>query len=689
MKLNAEQASARDKILTFLTGNTPIFILLGYAGTGKTTLLRTLLDDLKTLQQMRHVYLFAPTGRAAKILMEKTGFGSTIHRGIYIKSDENIHYTQDPDSTFRVSDNSPEYKLIFKVNTIERYSKPIVIVDEASMISSKTSPDDRFQFGSDNLLNDLLDFSGIHYGGQIIFIGDDSQLPPVTDDISAALSCTYFEQRGLHVETASLRCVMRQGPGSVILSNAMSVRENILKARNQRRAVPFTYDDKKFSDITYNEAIISVANRWEDTILITYSNAMALKYNIAIRNNRFPGRHAPVTGDRLLVVKNTYNLNSGNFEEDLTLYNGEFCDLLECSDEEEHIAFVGKEKVNLRFRDVKIRHESGNILFVKIISNLLESPEASLSSLESKALFADFIKRHPYLQKKDQREAFLLALRHDPYFNALQVKYGYAITCHKAQGGEWTNVIVDFTNRNGLDTEVLRWTYTAFTRAIRHLMIVNYTYPSILKHLNINPLSTINIPDNEAYPTKDSSIPPITPYHPETALACKRAKFAEVSQLLLPGEVLEKVISRDWQESYFIKLANKTFRFDATHNKKGLFGPFKLISPQKEPEVSNLLIRLNTPPKPTATYQYTPSTPALKILQQIVTECASQCGITITNIIEGPYIVNYYLFSNTRYKIQFYFNDKGNVTNAFPFTAGSVDNSSSIHILLQKISNCK
>lgn len=672
MTLTAEQESALNAITDFINSGCSIFILKGYAGTGKTTLLKQLLETLPKIAPDRPFRLFAPTGRAAKILKDKTGIGSTIHKGIYTKATEIIKYKEDEDLELTVDINSEDNKLIFEVNLNLAKCRPIVIVDESSMISAKTTQDDRFQFGTDNLLEDLLTFSGISNGGQVIFIGDDAQLPPVTDKDSAALSLEFFAERHIPVRTASLKQVMRQGAGSVILENAMSVRDNIFKDQKDRFGSKYRRVDGEFSDITPSEAIIEAARNFEKTIVITYANATAAKYNAAIRNIRFPEHKEPVPGDRLLVVRNAYNINNGDVSEDFSMFNGEFCDVIDVGNEEVKYAFVGHTRVELRFRDVKIRHESGTILKLKIISNLLDGASPNLTADESKALFSEFTSRHRHLQKKKFHDQFLTELHHDPYFNAIQVKYGYAITCHKAQGGEWDNVIVDFNGRSGLSTESLRWTYTALTRAKKHLMLANFAHATPLFKMTIHPIAKTKSMDAECHANEDAAIPSSTPFHNTTTAECKRAKFAAVKKLLLPNEEIANVISKEWQEIYHIKIGGDVFRYDALHNKKGIFNPFSLVTSPANAAATDLLLRLNTTPKPECRYSYTAASTALEYLDEIVKECATQANLMITNVVDhsAQFFVSYYFFSTTYHKVLFYYNDKGDITTAMPSTIG-------------------
>ena len=676
MTLNAEQTSALKAIIEFLGSDAQIFILRGYAGTGKTTLLKSLLEHFRSSQEKRPLRVFAPTGRAAKILQEKAGIGSTIHKGIYAKATESVSYKNNEDQEECVDTEGQNNKLIFKLKTDLQHCRPIIIADEASMISAKTAPDDRIQFGTDNLLEDLLTYAGINCGGQIIFVGDDAQLPPVTDNTSAALSQEYFISRNLSVRSATLTHVMRQGTGSLILKNAMMIRDNIFKERKDRLCQTYSYKDNEFSSIAPSNAPIEAARNYANTIIISYTNAAATRYNAAIRKIMFPDQLEPVPGDRLLIVRNSYNGETA-------LFNGEFCDLIEVADEEVRYAFVGHRRIELKFRNVKLRHESGSIIDCKIITNLLGSTSPNLSEEESKALFSEFVNRHPHLRKKEFKIQFLDALHKDPYFNAIQVKYGYAITCHKAQGGEWKNVIVDFNGRNGQDTEPLRWAYTALTRATKHLMVENLALATPLFKMRILETTKARSMDSDCRAVEDADIPHSTPFHTPESKECKRIKFANVQKLLKPGEEILDVRSKDYQEIYMIKIGDNIFRYDTYHNNDGVFKPFELKTTEINSDATDLLLRLNTVQKPECRYTYTPASTALEYLDQIVQECAAQANLLITNIVDHPsqYFVNYYFFSSNYHKIQFSYTKKGDISTATPSTIGNVDDAEFKHFL--------
>ena len=682
MTLTSEQSNALHDILSFLNGNNQIFILRGYAGSGKTTMLKAVLEKLRASNNERPVCLFAPTGRAAKILQDKTGMGSTIHKGIYSKTSELIKYKEDEQFQLAVDMEDPTDKLIFKISRDMIGRQPIIIIDEASMISSKTNHDERFQFGTDNLLEDLITFADLNQGGQIIFIGDDAQLPPVGDSYSAVLSEEYFLKRGLTVASGKLTEVLRQGAGSLILGNAMKIRDALNVDRSARFGLSFDKATGEFSDTTPSEAIITCKRDLDETLFITYSNASAAQYNSAIRSIRFPDANGPVPGDRLLVVRNAYHLASADVDDCFMMFNGEFCDLLDVGNEESRFAFVGPDRIELRFRDVKVRHESGAILSVKIISSLLSSSAPNLTATESKALFSEFAARHQHLRRKEMHDQFLAELHGDPYFNALQVKYGYAITCHKAQDGEWPHVIVDFTGRSGLADEQLRWTYTALTRATRQLECVNYAKPSPLTNLDIKPVKLGWSPDAECHPVELDEVPD-TPFHNSQTPSFLRQKYHEAILRLKDNERITSITSAPYRESYSITADNNLFRFDATYNGKGIFKPFTLVTRTTLPIASEILLRLNTHGRPEGRFTYTPSSPSLEFLFLFIKECVAQTDLLLTNVVEHSeqFYVTYSFFSTTYHRLQVYFKDNGQISTAIPMSPGPTPDASFTHLL--------
>ncbi|WP_317964089.1 ATP-dependent DNA helicase [Methylocaldum szegediense] len=414
----------------------------------------------------------APTGRAARILGTKTKAESnTIHKRIYRLADIDIIEADE-------SANEPGLRLIFPLKETGP-QKMLFIVDESSMIGDKQSSGDIFRFGSGRLLADLIEYAGLacpkwgaRHGAKILFVGDPAQLPPVGETFSPALSASYLRRTfGLECEEYELNEVMRQRKGSAILGRATTLRNAIFS--ETFNTFDLSPNDEEIRAVSVTEAVKlseQAIRAKSDCVLITYSNAQALDLNRAVRGRLWGNESiGPQAGDVLLVNKNS--LMTG-------LYNGDLVSVVHVAEQPEHrsvrIKGVG-EPVDLVFRGVSFAYrEMGHeIIFnCKILENLLNSPKRELSPLEQRALLVDFRQRNPSLKPKTSE--FKLAILHDEYFNALQVKYGYALTCHKAQGGEWDTAVVVFDHRRGQRNEgFFRWAYTAVTRAKQCLVTVN------------------------------------------------------------------------------------------------------------------------------------------------------------------------------------------------------------------------
>ncbi|MFP4015155.1 MAG: ATP-dependent RecD-like DNA helicase [Chitinispirillaceae bacterium] len=465
--LTNHQRSALDSILRFLSDpSRNCFILKGSAGTGKTTLIGALSQKL----DIRSIpfCLMSPTGRAARILGRKTGFGSrTIHSCIYTFGDLDF-YEQARE------ENDPGMRLSFKLKT-DNDPAQVFIVDEASMISDKEDRQDYLRFGSGRLLSDLITYtraqrSGRSANSKIIFVGDPVQLPPVTQQDSPALSAPYLSQTfGLRCGEHELTQVLRQKDGSPILEKATLLRDAV-KTRTFT-SLNLDGNGEGLQAVDSIQAVNRITNGPPGkTVLLTYSNASALEYNRAVREKKGIPDSSPRKGDLLLVNQN--NPHTGLFNGDLVRVEA-----LDSVPEKHSVKMRGvREPVTLTFRKAVVACSSATgerIVFrCMILENLLDSPNRSLSPLEIRALLVDFRKRNPGLTPKSAQ--FGIALKSDPYFNALQVKYGYALTCHKSQGGEWDTVAVDFTDDRGKRNEsYYRWVYTAITRASRKLLTIN------------------------------------------------------------------------------------------------------------------------------------------------------------------------------------------------------------------------
>ena len=443
------QATAMRHLAAFLLSvkPNPTYILRGYAGTGKTTLVTTL---VKTLPQIGMDYvLMAPTGRAAKVMASYTNrTASTIHKKIY-------QAQAYPDGSIRMARAENKHK-----NTL-------FIVDEASMIGEE------HEFGTRSLLDDLLEYVFSGERCRLLLIGDTAQLPPVGNDESPALDIDYLQsQFPLTIANFELTEVKRQALESGILSNATHLREQLSDGRASH---PLPLFDLHFSDTaridpeTFEEMLFRAfdGENGNDSVIVCKSNKRANLFNQAIRGRILNIEGEIATGDRLMVVKNNYFWADGNQQVSF-IANGDMAEILKIGRYEELYGF--------RFADVVLRfpdYPDAPNLDVKIILDTLNSNSASLTEEEHtrlrEAVEAD------YMDIPNRRERFK-TMKRNPWFNALQVKFAYALTCHKTQGGQWKQVFVDssLNQKDELEKEDLRWLYTAVTRAQERLFFVNF-----------------------------------------------------------------------------------------------------------------------------------------------------------------------------------------------------------------------
>lgn len=468
--LTAGQKKAFDKLQEFLQEpGAECFLLKGYAGTGKTFLIQILTNYLD--RQQIPCRLMAPTGRAAKVMRSRLGSRSaqTIHSAIYRELRLEEYQT-------RTEEGSEDYKLVFQLGNNYDDARCVYIVDEASMVSDRKQEDEYLVFGSGRLLQDLLQFVDMDENNRrkIIFVGDAAQLPPVGDVLSHALEEEWLRSRyGCRVVSYELTQVVRQQGDSGILANATRLREDLVAGREDRVIV-----DTRFPDVQELDSLLTAQTYHEvrgalsegKAIVIAYANEAVYRYNQMIRECLFGEAGILRSGEQVLLVRNC--LVGG-----VSLYNGDFGLVLEVTDEViRHYVRVPRKpeaiKVEFSFRRVQLRFfdEQGQAqdIWALINEKVLYSSERGLSPLEQQALYIDFKKRHRHL--KPGTEAFVEAFLSDPYMNALQLKFGYAATCHKAQGGEWPYVFVDFSWPKGQRSkEYLRWAYTAITRAKQRL----------------------------------------------------------------------------------------------------------------------------------------------------------------------------------------------------------------------------
>ncbi|WP_210465080.1 ATP-dependent DNA helicase [Rufibacter roseolus] len=444
-----DQANLFQKLDHFImrrTGLKEVFLLKGFAGTGKTTVVSSL---VKILNSFGYKYvLLAPTGRAAKVMSTYSAKpASTIHKKIYKQTanpySEGLAFSRQPNKSEQV----------------------IYIVDEASMIS-----DDK-AFGDNGLLQDLMGYVFEKPSNKLLLIGDTAQLPPVNQAISPSLDAAYLQSNfKCHVHEMEMRQVMRQAEESGILMNATRLRNELVKEQPELafrtkgyRDIFSMRGDKLEDGLRYAYDKFGIDN----TTVICRSNKTANLYNQHIRRQIFFAEDEIGVGDYLMIVRNNYTWlpkdSSIGF-----MANGDFVEITKIIRYEE--------MYGMRFADVRIRfvdYPNEEELDTKIMLDTLYTEAPALPADKNKALYQQVLEDYQHITSKRARAQ---EMRQDKYLNALQVKFAYALTCHKAQGGQWQAVFVDhgFLKEDLVTQEFARWLYTAATRASEQLFLVNF-----------------------------------------------------------------------------------------------------------------------------------------------------------------------------------------------------------------------
>ncbi len=456
-----EQAHALEVFAEFLTDRDPhaVMILRGSAGTGKTTLSGAIVRTLKEIRQK--VMLLAPTGRAAKVFSLNSGSPAyTIHRRIYReKSFSGV------EGQFNLNDNL--------------YTDTLFMVDEASMIANMGLGG--MSFGSGCLLDDLVHFVYQGRNDRLLLIGDKAQLPPVGEEESPALHAAMLEGYGLKVYECDLNEVLRQSEESGILYNATMIRQMITHDDiTQLPKIHFAgYSDIK--PMPGAELIEALADSYhhvglDDTIVVTRSNKRANIFNQGIRNMVLDREEELSQGDILMIVKNNYYWMEEERKSNNKLQSNEIPAFLANGD---------------RAKVLKVRRRI-DLYGFRFATLLLQFPDYGNYELEATVLLDTLTSEAPALTHEQQEQLFhqieedyqniplkadrMKAIRQDQFFNALQVKFAYAVTCHKAQGGQWAHVYVDqgYMTDDMLNPDYIHWLYTAFTRATEMLYLVNW-----------------------------------------------------------------------------------------------------------------------------------------------------------------------------------------------------------------------
>ncbi len=450
-ELTNSQSTLLQKITDFLF-NQPedIFLIKGYAGTGKTTIISTLVKNLSKIN--KKTILLAPTGRASKVMSSYAKIPAyTIHKHLYFPSTDEF--------------GKPHFSL--RKNKLKN---TVFIVDEASMISGQNTGDKLFDTSS--LLSDLINFVYSNTGNQLILVGDKAQLPPVGTSISPALDENYLKSEfDKNIHSFELIEIVRQTLDSGILFNATKIRDEILADFQGE----LKFDTTGFKDFVrlidgydIQDAIETAysGNRFEETAIIVRSNKRANLYNSQIRNKVLLRDNELDSGDYLMVVKNNYFWLDKSSPA-VFIANGDIIEILEI------YKFI--DLYGFRFAEVKVRmldYPTQKTFETVIIIDTLSSETPSLSYQENNKLYQAVNEDFAHIKSKWQRYK---KVKENKYFNALQVKFAYCLTGHKSQGGQWNNVFIEQPyNLDLSDKEQLRWLYTAFTRAKKKLYLIGF-----------------------------------------------------------------------------------------------------------------------------------------------------------------------------------------------------------------------
>lgn len=453
-KLGHEPTSGQriliSKLAEFVVGHKTkeAFIIKGYAGTGKTTVIGALIKVLYS--NGLNTCMLAPTGRAAKIISSFSGMqANTIHKSIYIQKS--------------AKDGFGKFELNRNLN-----SSTFFIVDESSMISNQL--DDSSIFGTGQLLNDLTTYVYNDKRCKLILVGDTAQLPPIGLNLSPALDSVYFHNIGIDVEEYCLTEVVRQALKSGILFNATTIRD-LISSQNLRIPKIKTNGFDDINMVNGPEFLDELTQTYdrdgiENSIVICRSNKRANMYNEGIRKQILFRDGIIEKGDLLMVVKNNYYWPQV-YESENFIANGDIGEVIRIK------RYI--ERYGVQFAEIQMAFTDYDVPEMDLLVML------DTLTVEAPAMPYDKYKELFYLIAEDYKDCKTKSLqykrtREDAYFNALQVKYAYAVTCHKAQGGQWENVFVDqgWFNDQMFNIEYLRWLYTAFTRARKKLYLVGF-----------------------------------------------------------------------------------------------------------------------------------------------------------------------------------------------------------------------
>jgi hypothetical protein len=516
-QLTNEQTSLIKELNAFmLDKSTQVFLLKGYAGTGKTFITKGLTEYLTSIG--REFILAAPTGKAAKVIKEKTLQDAyTIHKTIY-------SYDNLKEYKIKNEDGSETFKFYFELAENYNSNNTIYIIDEASMISNIKQEGEFFRFGSGFLLQDLLKFINLDHNDhnkKIILIGDNAQLPPIGINYSPALDIKYLQKEyGLNISDFELTEVVRQQESSGILSNSILIRNSIKD--NIFNEIQFNLESHDIHHVDHENLMKQYLQSCDNkingkSIIIASTNNTVDSFNRQIRTHFFPNNSLICSGDKVMSTSNNNTFGIFVYNGDFGLIRKVYEDTIKREIFLKHKVY-GEDKLTtlkipLWFKKVEVGFKDENdkakffecyilenILYRNIVykdfTHLLDYKQVDIDSIETKALYVDFVNRANQRGLKSGTEEFKQALKSDQYFNCLKVKFGYAITCHKAQGSEWDNVFVDCkTHEQFLSKNYFRWIYTAITRTKKNLYLINEPNIEITDSINFENIHMEHIED--------------------------------------------------------------------------------------------------------------------------------------------------------------------------------------------------
>lgn len=647
------QAELINLLGRFLDGKTEsVFLLKGYAGTGKTFITKGLTEYFRAVG--RNYVLAAPTGKASKVIASKTKSPAyTIHKTIY-SFDDIVEYRDDD------TDGTETFKFYAQLAVNSLSADTVYIVDEASMIADVYQEAEFFRFGTGFLLADFLKFVNLDHNDhskKVIFIGDDAQLPPVGMNSSPALDADYlFRKHQARSTGYELSEVVRQKSESGVIANAIPLREALHAKVFNQLVMDFSHADVtrvEHQDLlrAYLDSCGGKING--ESIVIAHSNSDVGDYNRQIREHFFPGCPDVMAGDKVMALSNSDAYG-------IFISNGDFGLIRQVLSAAEKRTVTLKRKipdsgkleeisVSLLFRDVVVGFKDlegvAHFFEAKIIDDLLYCKEPALSSDQNKALYLDFCIRNPHLKRGSVE--FKHALKSDPYFNALRLKFGYAITCHKAQGSEWNHVFVKCKSHQGqLTPDYFRWLYTAITRTAQCLYLLDppNLYPWTDNKVVVDPGdNSANVPPAGHAPAV--SLQDLEPFGIRAPFLL--SVLSAVRRLIDgKGIAIEDIFHNRYQEVYHFKRETESTRIDIAYNSRSMISG--VVATESTGLGAELVSLLSDLKGQLVFVDVDPAVADVRFAKQFLNDfhekvlsLCGESGITVQKVVEHPWSLRY------------------------------------------------